>query len=502
MLAIKFIFTGGKYHATPWDRHANEGVWEWPPSPWRILRALMAVWKTKCANQNVDEETVHSLLNKLAHPPTYHLPPAVASHTRHFMPWNKSWKKARESSRTLVLDSFLSLEPTDPMWVIWENVVLDNDEKETLSALLSKISYLGRAESWCNASTADERSPKPNCLPSEFSNSPNNLSGENDREFVYLLAPELPLKIDALLVETTNMRKDGLLQPRGTRWLKYEIQDGKLSDKLRTKPLMPTSPQKPVRLAVYSVSGPVLPLVTKTLSFAEFLRKAVQSIYGNLSNGASSPMFSGKAINGEMLEGHRHAHFIPLDCDRDLRIDHILIYTFDQEGFSDLEQQALAQLRKLKGAVSGYDIDVVLVFLGEPDRFGHANRICPVLSECKTWVSETPFLLVRHPKVRGKQPDKYLVDSPEDQVLLELQRRGFPEPIVEEMLYRPGIRRKIRWLEFERWRKIRPPIDRGFGFKLEFPTPVKGPIIIGYYCHYGLGLFLPQERDYPCSLCF
>ena len=45
---IKLKFPAGRYHATPWGRHVNEGVPEWPPSPWRLLRALVAVWKRTC----------------------------------------------------------------------------------------------------------------------------------------------------------------------------------------------------------------------------------------------------------------------------------------------------------------------------------------------------------------------------------------------------------------------------------------------------------------------
>lgn len=45
MIAISLTFPAGRYHATPWDRHVNEGAVEWPPSPWRLLRSLVAVWK-------------------------------------------------------------------------------------------------------------------------------------------------------------------------------------------------------------------------------------------------------------------------------------------------------------------------------------------------------------------------------------------------------------------------------------------------------------------------
>src|SRR5437867_3663314 len=40
-------FPGRRYHATPWGHHVNEGLIEWPPSPWRLLRALLATGYTK-----------------------------------------------------------------------------------------------------------------------------------------------------------------------------------------------------------------------------------------------------------------------------------------------------------------------------------------------------------------------------------------------------------------------------------------------------------------------
>jgi CRISPR-associated protein Csb2 len=44
---LAICFPAGRYHANPWDRAVNEGATEWPPSPWRILRALVATWHTR-----------------------------------------------------------------------------------------------------------------------------------------------------------------------------------------------------------------------------------------------------------------------------------------------------------------------------------------------------------------------------------------------------------------------------------------------------------------------
>jgi CRISPR-associated protein Csb2 len=97
--------------------------------------------------------------------------------------------------------------------------------------------------------------------------------------------------------------------------------------------------------------------------------------------------------------------------------------------------------------------------------------------------------------VRGRAGEKRLIDGPADQVRLELERRGFPAPAkVEELPFRSVGDRRVRWLEFDRWRsRRRPPVSLPFGFRVEFDKPVRGPLALGFYCHYGMGMFLPSE---------
>ena len=102
MLAIELGFTAGRYHATPWDRQVNEGAVEWPPSPWRILRALISTWYNKAQDQ-VDEPTVRSLVEKLSQLPSFYIPQASLGHTRHFMP-------LFSGKTTKIFDTFAALE--------------------------------------------------------------------------------------------------------------------------------------------------------------------------------------------------------------------------------------------------------------------------------------------------------------------------------------------------------------------------------------------------------
>src|SRR3954452_14959068 len=85
-VTIKLTFPAGRYHATPWGRHVNEGVPEWPPSPWRLLRALIAVWRRTCPD--LPEAQVRRMLESLLRPPYFRLPASRVAHTRHAMPMN------------------------------------------------------------------------------------------------------------------------------------------------------------------------------------------------------------------------------------------------------------------------------------------------------------------------------------------------------------------------------------------------------------------------------
>src|SRR5271169_2434215 len=109
MTVLELHFPAGRYHATPWGRHVNEGAVEWPPSPWRFLRALVAVWKRTLPE--LPQPEVEPILRVLAAPPDFVLPPASTGHTRHFMPW---FKKGPDD-RTLVFDTFVAVSRSAPL---------------------------------------------------------------------------------------------------------------------------------------------------------------------------------------------------------------------------------------------------------------------------------------------------------------------------------------------------------------------------------------------------
>lgn len=534
LLAIRFL--AGRYHATPWGRHVNEGVPEWPPSPWRILRALISSWKRTLPE--ISEDEIKVILSELLEAPKYRLPPASLAHTRHYMPWDKGWSKSREAAKTMVFNTFVAVSKDEPVIVCWPNADLDEEHIETLKGILRNVSYLGRSESWCNLELVeDEAHPSTDDHKGEegFFNV-YQVDSESPRlecESIPVLVPSPNLDMSKpldeshpLFVRTGTLREIlNRIDPPDSMWVEYArprdcfepIYDAEISkvDEIS------------VKLVRYLIDGKVLPSILDTLNVASVARVAAMSVYGSV-DGRKSPVLSGKASDGRPLKGHVHAFYLPSDEDGDGKVDHLTVYA--PMGFDEEHRVALGGLDRLYGY--GLNGELRLMLLGMEEEL---NEIVDrgVFGFSSTWVSTTPYLLTRHPKLseggrwrtaampeglRIQTPEQLGVyptkehllldygvlpnlsklqqDGPVAQLLLSCKRRGLPEVIEIELVpeyNRSG--RRFRWIEFKRyWRGISKPImGKSFGFKVTFKEPVMGPLALGYGCHYGLGLFRVDE---------
>lgn len=465
--AIEVRLLAGRFHATPWGRHVNEASLEWPPAPWRILRALAA----GLARSGADVGSCRRLLTPLLAPPAYHLPAASAAHTRHYMPWEKQRGKLE---KVLVFDTFVVT--LDPLVVRWEAEVQD---RQALQRALEYVGYLGRSESWAELRLL-ERPPdgEPNCVPAG-----SGLAGEGE-ELVELLAPDPThpqQALEALFVTTDEVRKAGLDRPPGTRWVRYR------RPRIEIDPLprrgRHAAPRKPLpTTAVYLVAGAAPPPLTEALAVTDLLRRSVMAWYGRLNQEATSPVLSGKDASGRPLEGHRHAFYLALDEDGDRRIDRLVVHA--PMGLGPAERQAIAAIRALEPGRGRPALELHLLGFGAPERF--TSR---AFGPARRWRSHTPFLLVRHPKVRGPVESRRVTEGPLDQVLLELERRGLPRPASVGLVRGPAF----RWLEFRTHRRGDTGPPGAWGFELEFAEPVPGPIALGRHCHFGMGLFLRAD---------
>jgi len=485
VIRVALTFLAGRYHATPWGTHVNEGVPEWPPSTWRLLRALVSAWKQTM--RDVPEADIRSLLAALSPPPDFHLPRSTVAHTRHYMPW--------PMNRTLVFDTFVALAKDHPVVAIWPQSELEDRQRELLSNLLLGLPYLGRAESWCEARLTDE-AVEPNC---RYAGDAGSTDPADHLVRVLVPAPGGDL-LPALMVSTADMRsRQRTLTPPGSRWVLY----ARPADAFAVEPAAGRVPPTLLPTMVrYALDSTVLPLLTDCVTFAEQVRRVVMGIYGRKHEQQVSATLAGKREDDRPLTGHRHAFYLPEDVDGDGRLDHVTICS--TTGFDRKEMEALAALRRVNRGEGRPEVGFLLLGAGGPELFQPASSI---LGPSAAWRSLTPFVLNRHPKQHRDGTPKLneagrQVDGPEDQVRLEWARRMAADPNLPPLLSVEPLGtcrlkgREVRWLEFRRWRAggKSPATTYATGHLIRLARPVLGPIALGYGCHFGLGQFIPVEE--------
>lgn len=503
MLRLRFDFPAGRYHATPWGHHVNEGLVEWPPSPWRIMRALLATGYTKLGWQQAPDEMRRLVETLAASEPTYRVPYATSGHTRHYMPI-KGWKKGVQKT-SLVIDAFI--KPAGPLGVEWP-AALAQDQRDLLAQLLSRLGYLGRAESRVTAQLTSEDEDLPDLIVSTRRAEPND-------EPVRLLAPVASHEYDAwrcgsasapddllaaLHIDTTTLQREGWSFPPGARELMYWRPASALSFASAMEvPAGSTHDRDDTALFALSTDKKrdVLPLMERALPTMALFRRTLLSRVGDDQQLGGCPELTGKDGEGQPLRcEHRHAHFIPvaLDTRSPRRIDHVLVYA--PMGFGLLAERALRCLRRT-WAKGMDEIAVTLIGIGKRSSFRNVGGE-PVaeLGSGATWVSRTPFVPPRFLKSHGR-------DSLEGQIRSELERRGLPALTAAPSIAAPSdassAGREARLFRgFARTRQGNGGTPPGgvFHVTLTLTRPVEGPLCLGWGCHFGLGAFEPIHEDH------
>lgn len=472
MLDLEFFFSAGRYHSTPWGRNVNEGVPEWPPSPYRLARALIDVWKRKLPD--LPEERFLKVLESISGAPSFSLPPWSEGHIRVWLSSNTRVPTARQ----LVFDPFVAVGRDTPVRMRF-NTCPTEETRSDLSALLERLAYFGRSESWVEAGVMinDQSADiQWNCLPDE--DAPPDRSAP-----VFCLSKpedgETSGWLSSLCMTTETLLSEGRSSPPFLLRERYGLP---MARNLNHAHAQVRVPGKEVRCALYALSSTVLPKVEETLSFAERVRAYLMGIHKKIAGGAPdcvSVRFSGKDREGKPLQGHRHAFFQPMDIDGDGRIDHLYIHC--AEPFADSEIRALDRLRTVWQPKGRPEVRFILVSLS-------GQQSSPA-SRC--WESATPFVTARHfRKGRGSYGEWI-----EGELLREIDAHGLPRPSsISPLAESKGRTARTPWWAFRRSRKDTLPL-KGHGFRLEFETPVQGYFALGSLCHFGLGFFVPRPED-------
>ncbi len=481
-IAISIQFLTGRYHATPWDKQVNEGVVEWPPSPWRILRSLVAAYYRLAVRP--ERSVMLALMGQLAeYPPSYVLPDFTAAHTRHFMPL---WKEGKATT-TKVLDTFYALpggalSEKAIVQVCWSEVCLKEPLKGLLEDLCAQVGYLGRAESWVEMRVVEmmgEVNARPIKGESEVKAKemiqkvlvPLNASGL--RGFVSAIdALPRPKKgrgmwtapgdvLEVLELDVGRLHEQGWHGIPGSDWALYAMETVKppkllkpVESAIGLSVILPSGTPKPPKLlkrvesgrsrsdsllgeptiARFRLTAKVLPKITAALSVGERFHRALMRWSRDGEEGRSARVFSGRNEAGEALRlDHDHAWYLP-ECNDRGEIVTVVVYT--RGGFDEVAVMALRGIKKVWGS-EGFDIGVELVFLGRVEvglkarveEFKGEERM-QVMGCGRLWRSLTPFVLTRFPKCDRRGNAKLIVgtgfqvDGPEDQALRLLRQLG------------------------------------------------------------------------------
>jgi CRISPR-associated protein Csb2 len=503
-VTIALRFPGGRYHATPWGRHVNEAEVEWPPSPWRILRALVATWHRKVDPAEFPEPSLVRLIDALASDrPVFALPPASSFHARHYMPIG-TLKKGIED-RTLIFDAFAAVDPVAELIVSWREVRLGEDTRSLFDVLARTMGYLGRAESWVEARVLDGWEGAVNCTSAGSTEERSamepissavpmttlqyeqwrlamlddlGLNGRRLRANQKRLRATLPERlIDALRLETGDVRREGWSRMPGMEYLVYHRPRNALVPQPRLRVRSTDARVAAVRLVL---GGKPLPRIEDAVKIGELVRAAAIHHADRVSNGDGvPPVLSGHDLPAE--RPHGHAFYLPEDADGDGLIDHVLVHARD--GLPRSAVVALGKIERLwerdgaewKVAVEG----IAPIGVRLSSAYNGPSRV---------WRSVTPYL---HPWYAKKG------FGVREQIARECAARGLPEPVHIALLPSFQVRgRERRPVHFYRFRSrggARQPDTRGSFLELVFDEAVEGPLALGFGCHYGLGMFTSQH---------
>lgn len=491
-LTISIRFLTGRAHLNPWQTHHSEGRVECPPSQWRLLRALVAVAgrgltslpnadfvfdpgkKPKPTKKNpnpvwpsvgyeslpdnwsgdatdvIPLSGLAGLLHTLSATPTVWLPRTAGGHTRQYFPTDDPdpgrWIKPTGSP---VFDTFATIRKDQPLLFHWSAVDLSDQQMNDLRLLLSRITYFGRAESWCQAEAhvcpmeeitaegmsaivpengkaqthwkcpciedhgrpagqeyrdyllerrlapiADLKQEVPELLPRTNSSDGKKRKQADADALKTLLAGESPeaLLLRCLLRESGQDIKDGLERPIGTRWVHYAVPRA-VYDVSRAKPQPRPKTNEPVDLVRFAlntatVGRAVLPAVTDTLLVADRFRCAVMALCRQ-----PGVALSGHESDGSPCKDHQHAWWWPLDEDNDGFIDHVLVYA--PGSFEQREINALRRLTRLRQRGGRPDLLVTPTYAGQANGYPSWQFSSPEDGP-RVFVSATPFFCSVH----------------------------------------------------------------------------------------------------------
>ncbi len=544
MLALRLTFPWGRYYAHPWGLNpARLREAEWPPSPWRLLRALAAGWFRAHGGQTPTPELL-ALLESLGRElPEIAVGPVAFSQSIHWQPnlgdADKEKRAAASYKRTRHESHFAATE--SPVVFCWKTLALEERLRPVLADILPHVSYFGRAESLCRIELGegDDLGGLGSCWPLLDNGIPIRRIAEDCRD-VFSPDPRSFQPADLWSRHAGRHEVDpdhapphlveDLLGhqplPDGGRWVSYQMPDGwpgewvvRVAKSIRRKAVVSSEAPRVARYLRFSLQCRVPIPLRFTVLLAERFRQQALRFFGQVKRGGSSFALSGHDRPTDVESEHQHAFYLPLGVDPahpDLLTE---LHVWCSHGLTQSELEALMWIQRLDWGSGRYPIRPVLLAVGNAVPDG-----CPIAVgqfSSRIWRSRTPFVPPRYFYRGAAQRAKLKVrDAPEQQLAECLRLSGIASPGEIRRLSTNGrAQRSIP--PTADWDIVRVPKGGtnaltggvatavhvpsepgkteetrrvGMFFEIVFDSPVRLSVpALGHSAHFGLGQFTPSS---------
>lgn len=495
-LYIQQAFPLGRFHANPWKASPyDDPHGEWPPSPWRLLRACLArsfQWERESGLPALQEALVSALRTSSI---SWHLPTATGRgpgirqyHPADFkrVPAGADEPGMMTYNTTKVQDNFWLTSPDANLTWIIEGGDWTPELAQLLASCLDRMTYFGRAESITAARliTAPADNLLPNCVLTD--------RRSNSAVPVLCWSPDVTL---AQVLLTSDEAKTN--PPPGAIW-RYADRPQRTPTKPR--PVTIHRLRSPIHFIQFALGSHVAPLYTDAVRITERFRTRMlgrfverlsgQRIKGNAWSNATpeikaqGALLSGKHADGTPLEGHRHPYLLLHgEPDRPTRL-----CIWRAEPFTGDEQAAIlsAASHPLELSYKNDPWTITLVPLDQmvlrPPGFGKQAST--------RWRTLTPWVPPCHALDKKGRPKPG--QSLEEQLQRELSQHAVS-------LAEPAVIERVGWVKSHQptsSRRDSGPTNTsklGYNVSLSLTAPYKEPLILGHSSHFGLGLFVPAD---------
>lgn len=481
---IEVELRSGRYHAHVWGE-AQFGMAgpEWPPSPWRLLRALASSWfsaRPHASSAQVRDRLLETLGR--SGPPEIWLPRTSVHELRYYQP-----VRLGASDRVFHHDHF-AVPEGGRFWFRFATS-LPTAQRALLAKLLERLRYFGRSESRASLRLVNHDRPPDGVFSIVARGDSVQHTSVTGYRRVLCTTPDFRACDLWSLGGDDGSSKDGhprhlvdeLVErkkplPCGARWVEYALPAAALVHEIRPRVSgSPTAPDVDVTEIRYRLNRRIAIPLRGLVAIARAFRDAAVDLH-RARGGRISTVLSGRDVAGAMVRGHQHAYYLPRLRPGAVTIEELVVRVPGGR-LTRLELDALLGVGPIRGGGPGYPITVV------PEAV--VAEAAPA-TPARRWRSATPFLPPRrHRRGRGET-------FVEEQVIQCVETLCGRQPTSVQIIPGPGGLGSVSSLlahEYSVERRWTLTRRLGFWLELSFDQPVVIDRGLGADAHFGAGQF-------------